>query len=158
MKSVLIGMAVALIACNGAFAGARDEAKVIMPDNPSPTRLAWGWADAVVVGDTVYISGVVASTNEGDKSLEDAYTRAFDHIGEILTKAGASWDDVVDITTYHTDVTAQMQAISAVKNRHIRAPFPAWTAIQVARLIPDKGITEIKMVAKLPARAMQIHR
>jgi len=30
------------------------------------------------------------------------------------------------------------------------APFPAWTAIQVARLIPTNGITEIKIVAKVP--------
>jgi enamine deaminase RidA (YjgF/YER057c/UK114 family) len=49
----------------------------------------------------------------------------------------------------HTDLTTQMPAIVAVKNRYIKAPFPAWTAIQVARLIPTNGITEIKMVAKL---------
>jgi len=44
-----------------------------------------------------------------------------------------------------------MPATVAVKHRHIKAPFPAWTAIQVARLIPDNGITEIRIVAKLPS-------
>lgn len=148
----------AAMACSSASAGARDEAKVIMPDNPDSlkTRMNWGFSDAIVVGDTVYLSGVVAGTKDGDVSLEDAYTRAFDKIGAILKKAGASWDDVVEITSYHTDVKAQMPAIVAVKNKFIRAPFPAWTAIQVVRLIPDKGITEIKLVAKLPARTIQI--
>jgi len=42
-----------------------------------------------------------------------------------------------------------MPAIVAVKNRYIKAPFPAWTAIQVARLIPPNGITETKIVAKV---------
>jgi hypothetical protein len=42
-----------------------------------------------------------------------------------------------------------MPAIVTVKNRYIKAPFPAWTAIQVARLIPTNGITEIKIVARV---------
>jgi hypothetical protein len=41
-----------------------------------------------------------------------------------------------------------MPAIVAVHRRHVVAPFPAWTAIDVDRLIPDRGITEIKIVAK----------
>ena len=42
-----------------------------------------------------------------------------------------------------------MPAIVEVKNRYVRSPPPAWTAIGVTRLIPDTGITEIKIVARL---------
>lgn len=135
-----------------AFAGARQEAKVIMPDNPANLKewQDWGFSDAIVAGDTVYLSGVVAGPHEGETDLTLAYARAFERIGAILNKAGASWDDVVDITSFHTDLTTQMPAIVAVKNRYIKAPFPAWTAIGVSRVIPDNGITEIKIVAKLP--------
>jgi len=38
-----------------------------------------------------------------------------------------------------------------VKNKYVVGPPPAWTAIEVSRLIPNTGITEIKIVAKLPA-------
>ena len=76
-------------------------------------------------------------------------TRAFERIGEILKNAGASWDDVVEIMSFHTDLTTQMPAIVAVKNVYVKSTFPAWTAIQVSRLIPSNGITEIKIVAKL---------
>ena len=86
---------------------------------------------------------------KGETDLTLGYERAFKRIGETLKSAGATWDDVIDITTFHTDLTTQMPAIVAVKNRYIRAPFPAWTAIQVARLIPTNGITEIKIVAKV---------
>src|ERR1700744_4757628 len=47
------------------------------------------------------------------------------------------------------DLTTQMPAIVAVKNNYVKQPFPAWTAIQVSRLTPTNGITEIKIVAKL---------
>jgi enamine deaminase RidA (YjgF/YER057c/UK114 family) len=102
----------------------------------------------MVSGDTVYVSGVVAGVREGETDLRLAYARAFDRIGRTLADAGVTWDDVVDITSFHTDVTTQMPAIVEVKNRYVKPPFPAWTAIQVARLIPGNGITEIKIVAR----------
>jgi hypothetical protein len=51
-------------------------------------------------------------------------------------------------TSFHTDLTTQMPAIVAVKKNHVKPPYPAWTAIQVSRLIPTNGITEIKIVPK----------
>lgn len=134
-----------------AFAGARQDAKVLMPSSPAILKIEqdWGFSDAIVTGDTIYLSGVVAGLREGETDLRQAYTHAFERIGEILKNAGASWDDVVDITTFHTDVTTQMPAIIAVKNNYVKAPFPTWTAIQVSRLIPPNGITEIKITAKL---------
>jgi enamine deaminase RidA (YjgF/YER057c/UK114 family) len=67
-----------------------------------------------------------------------------------LKRAGASWDDIVEMTSYHTDLTSQIEPMAKVKARYIKAPYPAWSAIQVARLFPDRGITEIKLVLKLP--------
>jgi enamine deaminase RidA (YjgF/YER057c/UK114 family) len=127
---------------------------VIMSDDEGSRRFQeeWGYADAIVAGDTIYLSGVVVSQREGE-SLEAAYDRTYRRIGATLARAGAGWDDVVDITSYHTDVTAQMPAIVAVHRRYVTAPFPAWTAIDVDRLIPERGITEIKIVARRPAAA-----
>lgn len=135
-----------------AHAGARQDAKILLSDNPDSRKIEeeWGFADAVVTRDTIYMSGVVAGLRPGETDLQVAYDRAFQRIGKILEHAGASWDDVVDITTFHTDLKSQMPAIVAVKNKYVHAPPPSWTAIQVVRLIPDNGITEIKIVAKLP--------
>jgi enamine deaminase RidA (YjgF/YER057c/UK114 family) len=134
-----------------AHAGTRQDAKVVMDADPEGAKYQtdWGYASAIRVGDTVYLSGVVAGVREGETDLTLGYERAFKKIGETLKSAGVSWDDVVDITTFHTDLTTQMPAIVVVKNRYIKAPFPAWTAIQVARLIPTNGITEIKIVARV---------
>ena len=134
--------------------GARGRATVIMSEDQGDRRFQeeWGYADAIVAGDTIYVSGVVASLRPGETGYEAAYTRAFDRIGATLRRVGASWDDVVEISSFHTDLVSQMPAIVAVKNRYVKAPFPAWTAIGVSRLIPDRGLTEIKLVAKLPKK------
>ncbi len=125
-----------------------------MPEHPGAKKFfeEWGFSEAIVAGDSVYLSGVVVALRPRDTDLQAAYADAFDRIGDTLRRAGVSWDDVVDITSYHTDLTTQMPAIVAVKNRYVKAPFPAWTAIEVSRLIPDRGITEIKIVAKMPKK------
>lgn len=111
-----------------------------------------GWSDSVTAGDTVYVSGVIAFTRPSDKGLEDAYVRAFDRLTAILTRAGVSWSDVVEVRSFHTDPTAQIDAMAAVKRRYRAAPDPAWTAVGTSALLSPTGITEIALVAKLPAK------
>jgi enamine deaminase RidA (YjgF/YER057c/UK114 family) len=152
MRSASLFVIAAILTATGsAWAGARQNARVFMDPNPQGAKLEeeWGFADAVVTGDTIYLSGVVAGLREGETDLKAGYIRAFDRIGEILKRAGASWDDVVEITSFHTDLISQMPAIIEVKKNYVKPPYPAWTAIQVSRLIPNNGITEIKIVAKL---------
>jgi enamine deaminase RidA (YjgF/YER057c/UK114 family) len=153
MKQLMIFAALVALPTT-AHAGSRQDGTVLMSENPQERKFQedWGYADAVVAGDTVYLSGVVAGPRPGETDLKLGYDRAFRKIGEVLKRAGASWDDVVDITSFHTDLTTQMPAIIAVKKTYMPGPPPAWTAIQVSRLIPDSGITEIKMIAKLPPK------
>ncbi len=153
MRSAACAMIVALLAAStDAQATTRDGANVLLSDNPQMRKIEeeWGFADAVISGDTIYLSGVVAGLRPGETDLKLAYERAFTEIGKILQRAGASWDDVVDMTSFHTDLNSQMPAIVAVKSKYVRNPPPAWTAIEVSRLIPDRGITEIKIVARRP--------
>jgi enamine deaminase RidA (YjgF/YER057c/UK114 family) len=135
-------------------AAARDPANVLMPTDPAALaqQSRYGYAEAVRAGDMIYLSGVVAGPVAGEQGLVPAYERAFAHIGSILKRAGASWDDVVDITTYHTDVDKQIADIATVKNRYVKAPFPAWTAIQISRLFEPTAVTEIKVTAYKPTR------
>lgn len=129
--------------------GARQRATVIMSESEGSRRNQeeWGYADAIVAGDMVFVSGVVAGLRPGESDYQAAYIRAFDEIAARLRRVGASWDDVVEISSFHTDLVSQMPAIVAVKRRYVRPPYPAWTAIGVTRLIPGSGITEIRVTA-----------
>jgi enamine deaminase RidA (YjgF/YER057c/UK114 family) len=131
------------------FAQARTEATVLMSTHKEQRadQERYGYATAVIAGDTIYLSGIVAGQAPGETDLVPAYDRVFRQIGAALKRAGATLDDVVDMTTYHTDITAQIEPFSEVKKRHFTGLPHAWTAIDVDRLLPDGGLTEVKVVA-----------
>lgn len=149
-------MAAAMLAgLVAAPAAAREAGSVLMAENAEARAFqeAVGYADAVIAGDIVYLSGVVAApAGEGAAGLDAGYDRAFQHIAASLARAGVGWDDVVDITTFHTDLAAHIEGFAAVKNRYVKAPFPAWTAIGVSRLYEPTAVVEIKVVARRPAK------
>lgn len=124
--------------------------EAIVPPGWESARDEYHYSPAVRAGDYVYLAGVVAGRRPGETTDEAGFNRAFHAIGEILEAAGADWSDVVEMTTYHTDLPAQFQLFSQVKDRHVSAPYPAWTAIDVDRLLPDGGLVEIKIVAYAP--------
>lgn len=131
---------------------ARQPENVVMPDRPEVRRFftEWGFAEAVIDGDRIWLSGVVAGLRKGETAAdaEAAYDRAWKMLDDVLRRSGSSFDGVVDITTYHTDLPAQFDGFRKVKDRYIREPFPAWTAIDIDRLVPDNGLVEIKIVAR----------
>ncbi|MGQ3025448.1 RidA family protein [Sphingopyxis sp.] len=150
-RMMMAAMAAGLVA---APAAARETDKVLMSEHPQGRAFqeAVGYADAVIAGDTIYLSGVVAGMAKGETDLAAGYDRAFKGIAATLARAGASWDDVVDITTFHTDLAAHIDGFAAVKNKYVKAPFPAWTAIGVSRLYEPTAVVEIKVVAVKPRK------
>ena len=139
----------AVLIATPSHAGSRQQATILLSPNPEDARAQqeWGYADAVVSGDTIYLSGVVVWLGE-DGNIDAAFIRAFEQIGETLKRAGASWDDVLEATSYHTDLTTQLQALTRAKKQFIRPPVAAWTVIEVSRLIPNRGIAEIRVIAR----------
>ena len=149
---VLISVALALFSSLGAaLAEEKPGHQVIVPAGWEESYNTLHYAPAVRAGDMLILSGVVAglAPDETDADMEAAFARAFDAIGVILTEAGAQWGDVVEIITYHTDLPAQIADFAAAKDRYIKEPYPAWTAIDIDRLYPDRGIVEIKVTAYL---------
>jgi enamine deaminase RidA (YjgF/YER057c/UK114 family) len=132
----------------------RTPANVLMSESERGRQFQeeYGFSDAVTVGDTIHLSGIVAGSRPGETDLKPAYDRAYKHIGAILKRAGASFDDVVDMTSFHTDVEAQLKPMSEVHKTYVKAPYPAWTAIGVAKILGN-GITEIKITARRPTAA-----
>jgi len=125
--------------------------ETVMPEDPEALAFqeAVGYSDAVIVGDLVILAGVVAVPEEGDEGMGPAFTRAFDQIGNTLTRAGVSWDDVVEFETFHNGpMGPQLDELVPVKNRYITAPFPAWTAVGVTELYEPTALVEIKVTAR----------
>ena len=135
--------------------GTRQNAAVLMSGDPELLALQEqnGFADAVVAGDDVILSGVVTEMKDGDAGMEAAYTRTFQAIAQTLERAGASWDDVIEISSFHTDVASQIPAYVAAKKRFVQLPHPAWTAVGTTGLVGGSGVTETRVRAKLATAA-----
>jgi enamine deaminase RidA (YjgF/YER057c/UK114 family) len=150
----LVGLA-ALALSGRADAQARTEATVLISNNERARadQEQYGYADAVIAGDLIFLSGIVAGKAPSETDLTPAFERAFRNIGRILERAGVGYGDIVDITSFHTDITTEIEVMSDVSKRLLGSPPPAWTAVQVERLLPDQGIAEIKIVARRTAAA-----
>ena len=79
-----------------------------------------------------------------------ADVQAFENLKLVLEAAGASLSDVVDLTTFHTDMR-DLPLFMEVRDRYLTTdPLPAWTAMGAHMLGGSAGyIVEIKAVAVL---------
>lgn len=113
-----------------------------------------GYSAAIRSGDLLFVSGQVGSLEDGspEPDFKKQVQQAFDNLGAVLKAAGASFDDVIDVSTFHTDPEAQLDDILEAKNRVFpEAPYPSWTAVGVTWLAGFDF--EIKVVARLPEGA-----
>jgi enamine deaminase RidA (YjgF/YER057c/UK114 family) len=79
---------------------------------------------------------------------------AFRSVGRTLAEVGATWADVVEMTSYHVGLQVQKEAILRVHHEFIREPpFPAWTATGVTELFSADAVFELSVVAVLPEHA-----
>lgn len=113
------------------------------------------YSQAVRAGDTLYLSGQTPldpSSGElvaGDISAQA--TQVFGNLEAVLAAAGATFDDVVRVGIYLTDL-GDFGAVNEVMKRHFREPYPARSTIGVAAL-PRGAQVEIDMIA-VPDRAV----
>ena len=159
MRTLLSGMAL-VAALTSAQATAQPAKQAVVPKGMEWATDVLHFSPALRSGELLYVSGVGAGLrrDETEADKEAAIDRAFQEIGKTLSAAGASWDDVVQITSYHTDFTAgakpadQQALFRRVKDRYVKAPYPAWTAVGVSRLWNEALFAEISVVARLPKR------
>lgn len=125
--------------------------EAIFPADRHALYEAHGYSAAIRSGDLVFVSGQVGSKPDGSPEPDYAQQveRAFENLKAVLAAAGATLDDIIDVTSFHTDPENQFEPFMAVKNRHFNTkPYPNWTAIGVNWLAGFDF--EIKVVARLP--------
>ena len=110
------------------------------------------YSAAIRTGDLLFVSGQVGSREDGspEPDFEKQVQLAFDNLGEVLQAAGCTFDDIVDVTTFHTDPETQFQTIMSVKGKVFpQKPYPNWTAVGVNWLAGFDF--EIKAIVRIPA-------
>lgn len=127
--------------------------EAIFPAHPNRHALyeKHGYSAAIRSGDLLFVSGQVGSHEDG--SPEPDFARqvelAFENLKATLAAGGCTLDDIVDVTTFHTDPENQLDTIMTVKQTVFSAPpYPNWTAIGVNWLAGFDF--EIKVIARIP--------
>jgi len=124
--------------------------KKVIQTNNAPAPIG-PYNQAIIVGDSVYISGTIAM-DLGSKQLIKAAIKeetkiVMDYIGEILKAAGLTFDNVVKTTIFLADMNNFVH-VNEVYSGYFSKDFPARATIQADRLPKDANV-EISMEAKI---------
>ncbi|NET35647.1 MAG: RidA family protein [Cyanothece sp. SIO1E1] len=118
-----------------------------------PWEQDYGYAQAVKVGDTIYLSGQVSHDAKGDVvgpgDMAAQMRQTYANIQQVLAHYGATMDNIVDEILFVTDMEAA--AAAAMQCRHeifSGTPVVASTIVQIQRLWLPELMIEIKCVAK----------
>ena len=119
-----------------------------------PWEKEYGYAQAVKVGDTIYVSGQVSHDETGKivgpGDMETQMRQAYTNIKKILAQYGATIDNIVDEILFVTDMnTAFAAAVNCRKDIFSGTPNVASTIVQIQRLAFPELMIEIRCVAKV---------
>jgi enamine deaminase RidA (YjgF/YER057c/UK114 family) len=124
----------------------------VFPANRHALYDAHKYSPAIRSGDLLFVSGQVGVREDGtpEPVFEDQVRRAFANLNAVLAAAGASFADVIDVISFHTDPEKQFETVLKVRDAEIgEPPYPSWTAVGVNWLAGFDF--ELKVVARIPA-------
>ncbi|MET9883075.1 RidA family protein [Streptomyces sp. NPDC006430] len=126
--------------------------RVAAPEGVSPgtgySHVVWGTGRFVAVSGQCAFDERGEVVGEGDPAAQAR--QVFENLRRCLAAAGATFDDVVKLTYFVTDV-AHLPAVRQARDAVIPADrLPASSAVQVAALFRPELLLEIEAFAVLP--------
>jgi len=124
-------------------------------------RPVGAYPHAKKVGDLLFLSGIGPRPVDGGPApgvtlddsgevisydIEAQCHAVFANVRAVLESAGASWDDLVDITVYLTDIKRDFATFNTIYAEYFSSNGPCRTTVEVNRL-PTPIAIELKCVA-----------
>ena len=131
-----------------------------------PWEDQYGYAQAVKVGDTIYVSGQLSHDDEGKiiapppldptgriadhGNMGPQMAQSYANIKKVLAGFGATMDDIVEEVVYVTDMDAAFAVAGEVRAAAYGGrPVVASTILVTPRLALPEQLIEIKVIAKV---------
>ena len=115
----------------------------------------WMMAISFLMGLLAFgFANMIHRLHEGGKVPDDIkqeFHNAWAGVGNVLAAAGLGFGDIVECTTYHVGLQANMADFMAVRDEYLSEPWPAWTAIGITELAVPGAHVEIRVTARLPS-------
>jgi enamine deaminase RidA (YjgF/YER057c/UK114 family) len=127
---------------------------IVIPAGTDAAYDTWHYAPAVRVGDTVYVSGIPAGPGD---DYDTRIRNMFKRLKHTLEAAGASMEDVVEITSFHRQPTdtasfdAEFEHFFAIHKEYFPSGYPASTMVGTTALLAEGAPVELRAVAVVGA-------
>ena len=134
--------------------------EVIIPTGMEILYEKYHYCPGIRIGNTVYVSGQVGRDENLQvvEGIEEQFVQAFENVKNVLLTAGVTFDDVVELVTYHVTESASVSEthpliiphlplFMEVKDRYFIHKYPTWTKVGVTALSDPGLIVEIKCTA-----------
>lgn len=136
--------------------GKAKETEVRTLINPPGTEAIYKgmqFSQAVRVDSQIWVSGQVGMNENWQvgEGIEAQARIAFQNLERVLSHAGATLADIVELTTFHTSM-ADMAVFSKVKSEFLPRDYPAWTAVGVTALVLPALLVEIRATAVIGSK------
>lgn len=108
------------------------------------------FSQAIQHGDTLYLSGAVPVTDEGELVSGDVQTQTgavFANMQAVLDEADASMADLLKVTVFLTDID-DFADFNETYREHVPEPRPARSAVEVSDLALDCRV-EVEAIAAM---------
>ncbi|WZL80141.1 RidA family protein [Vallitaleaceae bacterium 9-2] len=124
------------------------EKKAIITSN-APKAIG-PYSQAVQIGDFLYTSGQIPinpQTGDIPTGIDNQARQSLENVQAILAEAGLTMEKVVKMTVYLKDLN-HFEHVNAIYASFFQQPYPARSAIEVARL-PKDVLIEIEAIASI---------
>ena len=96
-----------------------------------------------IPGVTLFESGEIKSYD-----IKKQCISVFENVKLILEESGSSWDNIVDVTVFLTNMKNDFRVYNKIYEEYFKSPFPTRTTVEVACL-PTPIAIELKVIATL---------
>jgi enamine deaminase RidA (YjgF/YER057c/UK114 family) len=123
-------------------------ASPLVPDPPPQT-----WSNCLVVGNQVFVAGMVARDSGGVIGGDSMYGQAkaiFAKITHLMEAAGGSMDDIVKVVIFVTDIKRREEVWKA-RREVFTGDFPVSTLVEVRALAAPELLVEVEAIGVLGA-------
>jgi len=123
--------------------------------NPQALSVPTGYSHVAEVssGRTIYIAGQVAFDKSGSVVGKGDFaaqaTQVFENLKLALAAVGATFDNVVKVNTYVTDMS-QIQTLREIRAKYYEKNPPASTLVEIGSLANPDLMIEIEAIAVMP--------
>ena len=116
----------------------------------APTAIG-PYSQGVIAGNLLFVSGQIPlNPLDGSlisDSLESQANQVFQNLSAIIQEAGTSFEHVLKLTIYLTDLE-NFAAVNKVMGNYFNEPYPARATVEVSRLPKDVEV-EIDAIVEL---------